>query len=74
MKVKLLEPLATKQGEIEKGNIVLIPDDLFNRLLGKVEAIGDTPKLICYSCRSSDFWQSVDQKWLCRSCHPPGTL
>lgn len=73
MKVRTITRIITPCGEIPAGEIVLIPDEVYERLRGKVEPIPSLPRVVCYWCRRKDFWESAlcPGHWICRICHPP---
>lgn len=85
MKVRTLEPLNTPQGEIPAGRIISIPDNLLERLRGKVEPLPSPApsttatergahRAPCYCCKGTDYWLAGTGKyphWICRKCHPP---
>ena len=73
MRVRILEPLTIRGRELPAGQIIVIPDRLFERLQGKVEPIPALLRIVCYWCRGKDFWESarVPGRWVCRICHPP---
>ena len=75
MRVKALCEIPTKKGIIRQGEIVVIPETVLEKLKGKVEPImSGSAKLICYWCKSTDFWRGGTPrhpKWICRKCHPP---
>lgn len=57
---------------IQPGTVLEIPLEAFEKLKGKVAAVHpETAKLICYCCKSTDFWLSIHGRMICRKCHPP---
>jgi hypothetical protein len=73
MRVRTISRIMTPRGEIPPGEIVTIPDEVFERLQGKVEPLPPLPCVVCYWCRGKDFWESSSfpGHWICRRCHPP---
>ena len=53
MIVRVIQPITTIKGTTPAGTIIEIPDHLLDKLMGKVEAIGD-PKLFPHYCIPAD--------------------
>ncbi len=37
------------------------------------ERIGSRAKVVCYACKTSNFWRSIHGPLVCGHCHPPAS-
>jgi hypothetical protein len=57
----------------DEGSLIDVPEDAVRKLGERIAPVhhGHSAELVCYCCRGKDFWLSIHDRWICRTCHPP---